>query len=157
METDRRRRDDKQTGLLTWAVAIDVHGLSHGCSCALSVPQQQQQHPLRSCDGHASSPGPHAACDRHTERAGYSHGHSCLKWNPARRINVSDVTSTSVLELMFLVIRWKPSLTSAFFFTGVFDIHARWPVRQHISNDIFSVITRCGRRTFQSCLQYAAR
>ena len=32
---------DEEKGLVTWAIAIHVHGLCHGCSCVLFVPQQR--------------------------------------------------------------------------------------------------------------------
>lgn len=49
---------NKKAGYCTWAIAIHVHGLSHGCSCVFSVPQDL----LWSCNCHASSPDYHATC-----------------------------------------------------------------------------------------------
>lgn len=57
-KTEQLNKQCKKEGLVTWAVAIHMHGLSHGCSCVLSVPQQGLR---RSCNCHASSPDYHAA------------------------------------------------------------------------------------------------
>lgn len=45
-------------GLVTLAIAFHMHGLSHGCSCVLSVSQDL----LQSCNCHAPSPDYHATC-----------------------------------------------------------------------------------------------
>lgn len=50
--------------VVTWAVAIHMHGLSHGCSAALSVPQGLRL----SCNCHALSPVYHATCKHKTKQ-----------------------------------------------------------------------------------------
>lgn len=64
-------QNDVIEGLVTWAVSIHMHGLSHGCSCVLSVPQQDL---LRSCNGHASIPDYHATCKLRQDTKGKNSG-----------------------------------------------------------------------------------